>query len=45
MGGHNGIMKHRFHMGANSQNSSPTAPGSTNPSSENTTPSGGSLSS
>ena len=45
MGGQYGMMKHRFHMGGNSQNSSPTTPGSTNPSSEDTTPSSGSLSS
>ena len=45
MGGQHGMMKHRFHMGGNSQNSSPPAPGNTNPSSEDTTPSSGSLSS
>ncbi|MDC8452759.1 MAG: hypothetical protein LV477_07595 [Candidatus Nitrosotalea sp.] len=45
MGGQHGMMKHRFHMGSNSQNSSPPAPGNTNPSSEDTTPSSGSLSS
>jgi hypothetical protein len=45
MGGQHGMMKHRFHMGGNPQNSSPPAPGSTNPSSEDTTPSSGSLSS
>src|SRR5579872_850919 len=41
MGGQHG-MKHRFH--ASPQNSSPSAPGSTNPSSDSTTPSSGSLS-
>lgn len=44
MGGSHGMMKHKFHMGNNAQNSSPPAPGSTNPSSDSTTPSDGSLS-
>lgn|SRR5579864_374367 len=43
MGGHHG-MKHRFHAGTSPQNSAPSAPGSTNPSSDSTTPSSGSLS-
>ncbi|MDE1844652.1 MAG: PepSY domain-containing protein [Thaumarchaeota archaeon] len=33
MGGQHGTMKHRFHIGGNPQNSSPSAPGSTTPSS------------
>ena len=44
MGGPHGMMKHRFHMGGNPQNSSPTIPGSTNPSTDNTNPSTGSQS-
>ena len=41
MGGQHGMMKHRFHMGNNPQNSSPsTTPGSTTPSSDQVTPSG-----
>jgi len=44
MGGQHGMMKHRFHMGGNTQNSSPTMPGSTNPSTDNTNPSPGSQS-
>jgi uncharacterized membrane protein YkoI len=32
MGGQHGMMKHRFHMGGNPQNSAPTTPGSTTPS-------------
>lgn len=33
MGGEHGMMKHRFHMGGNPQNSAPSAPGTTTPSS------------
>src|SRR5579872_41685 len=44
MGGPHGMMKHRFHMSGNPQNSSPTIPGSTNPSTDNTNPSPGSQS-
>jgi len=40
MGGQHGMMKHKFHMGGNPQNSSPSAPGTTNPSSDLVTPSG-----
>jgi|SRR5579872_2502480 len=43
MGGQHG-MKHRFHAGTSPQNSAPSAPGSTSPSSDSTTPSSGSLS-
>jgi len=40
MRGQHGMMKHKFHMGGNPQNSSPSAPGTTNPSSDLVTPSG-----
>lgn len=33
MGGEHGMMKHKFHMGGNPQNSAPSAPGTTTPSS------------
>lgn len=33
MGGEHGMMKHKFHMGGNYQNSAPSAPGTTTPSS------------
>lgn len=33
MGGEHGMMKHRFHMSGNPQNSAPSAPGTTTPSS------------
>ncbi|MHB8601970.1 MAG: PepSY domain-containing protein [Nitrosotalea sp.] len=44
MGGSHGMMKHKSHMGGNAPNSSLSAPGSTNPSSDSSTPSSGSLS-